>query len=144
MTTITTTMTGGGTSPMPKANGTGIGSGHGGNSNLPVIRPGDPHPLLKLAMETGMEPDAKFFRMGKVSIFVGRSEVDGWHMSIAHPERYPTWDEVAKARYELIPDGATMAMLLPPRSEYINIHNFCFQLWEIPAKQGDSHEQTRS
>lgn len=39
----------------------------------------------------------------------------GWHLSISHPSRYPTWDEIRDARYDLVPDGCTLAMLLPPR-----------------------------
>lgn len=54
-----------------------------------------------------------------------------WHISIAHPDRYPTWDEIADVRYKLIPDDVTMAMLLPPPGEYVNLHEHCFHLWEI-------------
>lgn len=57
--------------------------------------------------------------------------VDGGllHISISHKKRLPTWDEVKEAR-TLAPDNMTMAMILPPESEYVNIHNFCFHLWE--------------
>jgi hypothetical protein len=54
-----------------------------------------------------------------------------WHMSVAHPTRYPLWDEVAAARYGAVPEGVTMAMLLPPRDKYINNHKYCFQLVEV-------------
>ena len=54
-----------------------------------------------------------------------------WHLSISHPHRYPTWDEIADARYELIPDDVTMALLLPPPGRYINTHDTCFHLWQI-------------
>jgi hypothetical protein len=54
-----------------------------------------------------------------------------WHLSIAHPDRYPTWDEIREARYALVPNHVTMAMLLPPRQEYVNIHPHCFHLWEV-------------
>jgi hypothetical protein len=52
-------------------------------------------------------------------------------MSIAHPLRYPTWDEIKEARYRFVPDNVTMAMLLPQRAEYVNIHHNCFHLHEI-------------
>lgn len=55
-----------------------------------------------------------------------------WHLSIAHPSRYPTWDEIAQARYDLVPDDVTMVMLLPPRREYVNVHKNCFHLHEAP------------
>jgi len=55
-----------------------------------------------------------------------------WHMSISTKTRYPTWDEIRDARYALMPDDITMAMLLPPKSEYVNLHPNCFHLHEIP------------
>jgi len=55
----------------------------------------------------------------------------GWHLSISHPTRYPTWDDIKAARYDLLPDECTMAMLLPPSGEYINVHPNCFHLHEV-------------
>jgi len=54
-----------------------------------------------------------------------------WHLSISASRRYPTWDEIAEARYQLCPDNITMAMLLPPRGEYVNLHDTTFHLHEI-------------
>lgn len=62
-----------------------------------------------------------------------------WHMSISHATnhappryvRYPTWDEIAHARYELLPADKTFAMLLPPPSEYVAVHPTTFHLHEI-------------
>ena len=75
-------------------------------------------------------PGAQAYRFGECLVIVSQ---DGgyWHMSISHPSRYPTWDEIRDARYELVPDHVTMALLLPPREEYVNIHPNCFHLWEV-------------
>jgi hypothetical protein len=54
-----------------------------------------------------------------------------WHLSISAPDRYPAWDEIAEARYQLCPDNITMAMLLPPSDEYVNVHQNTFHLHEI-------------
>jgi hypothetical protein len=62
-------------------------------------------------------------------------EPAGWHLSISHPSRYPTWDEIADARYELVPDGAHMAMLLPPRAEYVALHPTTMHLHEIGSSE---------
>ena len=75
---------------------------------------------------------------GHLSVIVGR-EPQGWHLSISHrtnemrprPKRYPTWDEIADARYRFVPDEVTMAMLLPPRDQYVNLHATTFHLHEI-------------
>jgi hypothetical protein len=58
-----------------------------------------------------------------------------WHLSIAHEHRYPTWDEIADVRYELVPDDVTMAMLLPPSGEYVNANEHCFHLWQIEDRR---------
>lgn len=63
------------------------------------------------------------------------SELLLWHLSIAHPDRYPSWDEIADARYELVPDDVTMALLLPPPGEYVNEHPHCFHLWQIDDRR---------
>ena len=63
----------------------------------------------------------------------------GWHLSISHrtnhnpprPGRYPTWDEISHARYELVDDEMTMAMLLPPPAEFVAVHDTTFHLHEI-------------
>lgn len=77
---------------------------------------------------------------GHLSVFL--STEDGRaHLSISHrlsdgtrrPGRYPTWDEIKDARYRFAPMGVTMAMLLPPEQEYVNVHATTFHLWEIPG-----------
>jgi hypothetical protein len=83
---------------------------------------------------------------GHLTVLVGREpeHVGGpkWHLSISHrtneakpqPGRYPTWDEIKDARYRFVPDGLTMAMLLPPKAEFVNVHETCFHLWESPPE----------
>ncbi len=76
---------------------------------------------------------AQAFQWGIVTVFVGvEPHPIGWHMSISTPYRNPTWEEIRQARYDLCPGDITMAMVLPPTSEYINIHRFCFHLYQIP------------
>lgn len=77
----------------------------------------------------------KAYRKGDLRIWVTRdlysSGAVRWHMSISTRTRYPEWDEIRDARYALIPDDITMGMLLPPKSEYVNLHQNCFHLHEI-------------
>ena len=51
---------------------------------------------------------------GFLQVFVTRDN-GLLHMSVAHPRRYPTWDELRDLRYELLPDDKTFGMLLPPK-----------------------------
>lgn len=112
-----------------------VGKGHQGNSNLPIIRPLQDDIRLNLLIAAGMQQGTKQYKMGRVFILVSPPVIEmgmGWHMSISHPERYPTWDEVAAAWYQLIPDADNRVgvMILPKREDYISIHNFCFQVHE--------------
>ncbi len=85
---------------------------------------------ISQSVAIGLEPGAKRFWLDDLHVLVGRSP-QGWHLSISHKSRYPTWDEIAHARYELIPNEVTMAMLLPPTEEYVNLHQNTFHLWEV-------------
>lgn len=50
------------------------------------------------------------------------------HLSLAHPRRMPTWLELKDAKELFIGDVAAV-QLLPPRSSYLNVHNFCLHLF---------------
>lgn len=80
---------------------------------------------------------------GHLTVFVGRTASDGWHLSISHrrnlvdalgqhpPMRNPTWEEIRDARYLFIPSDINVAMFLPPPGEYVNVHQTTFHLWEV-------------
>jgi hypothetical protein len=94
----------------------------------------EPLPVTMIVMirEEQLEPGSRLYSMGQCSIIVS-PPVDvgwGWHLSIAHPTRYPTWDEVAKARYELLPLDVDFDMPLPRPENYVSIHSNCFHVWE--------------
>lgn len=76
---------------------------------------------------------ARIFMMNGCHIIVA-NEPPGWHLSISRHDRDPSWGEIATARYRLLPDVATMAMFLPPLSEYVNLHPFTFHLHEDPPR----------
>lgn len=50
------------------------------------------------------------------------------HISISHPTRDPTWEEIASARYTLLPKLKDCVMVLPPEDEYANLHEHCFHV----------------
>ncbi|MGL4300873.1 MAG: DUF7694 domain-containing protein [Candidatus Neomicrothrix subdominans] len=63
----------------------------------------------------------------------------GWHLSISfrdtrsRPTRYPSWDEIAHARYELLPGDLDFVMHLPPAGEYVAVHPTTFHLHQHPT-----------
>lgn len=83
-------------------------------------------------------PMGKAYSKGECRVILTQNElkergiiVRRWHISISCANRYPNWDEIKDARYSLVPDGVLMAMLLPPKDEYVNLHPNCFHLHEI-------------
>jgi hypothetical protein len=56
-----------------------------------------------------------------------------WHLSVSCEHRYPTWDEIFTAWYDLVPDAAEIegAILLPRKSEYVNLHPNCFHIHQL-------------
>jgi hypothetical protein len=102
---------------------------------------GDPDATARVARIPGIEPGTRALVRpvadGALGALLSRDPITGrWHLSISHPRRYPTWDEIRDARYALIPDGVTMAMLLPPRAQYVNVHPNCFHLHQINDADG--------
>lgn len=102
-----------------------------------------PDPTSTAKLETQGFKGHIVYRSGKLKAIVSRDEYKPgankvWHLSIAHPSRLPSWQEVHDARYTLIPDEAVMAMVLPPKAEYVNIHEFCFHLYELTDQEKEN------
>lgn len=53
---------------------------------------------------------------------------DRTHLSISCEDRDPTWDEIASARYALLPRLRDCVMVMPPDDEYVNLHTHCFHV----------------
>lgn len=81
-----------------------------------------------------IEPYLKTFQMGDCYIMVAWSVEEGWHLSISTNYRYPSWDEIAHARYKLIPGDVHVGLPLPPNKMYISFHDNCFHLHESPVR----------
>lgn len=85
---------------------------------------------------------AKAYRMGSCAILVSQDPVKErglvvlrWHLSISRQDRYPNWEEIKVARYKYLPQEITMAMILPPPEQYVNVHPNCFHLHEIETEE---------
>lgn len=94
-----------------------------------------PMEVLKLWRAHGIS--GAVYRLGACRIILAREPLGPrgelrWHLSISHPDRYPDWDEIAEARYQLVPNEAMMVMVLPPAEQYVNICDTCFHLHEVP------------
>jgi hypothetical protein len=73
----------------------------------------------------GPGPDgSKHYKVGGADVL----QTDKRHLSISRPDRDPTWDEIASARYALLPKAKDCVMVLPPEWHYANLHKHCFHI----------------
>lgn len=91
----------------------------------------------------GVSKTLRQFTMGPCNILIGHEPVGPgraplWHLTISTPSRHPTWDEIKVARYRLLPLDITVAMMLPPPEQYVNVpeQDHVMQLWEIQDPRG--------
>lgn len=73
-----------------------------------------------------------WYRWGDVTCCVAK-EGGYWHISVSVSYRYPSWDEIYTAWYDLVPDAPQIegAIVLPRKSEYVNIHPNCFHVHQL-------------
>lgn len=77
---------------------------------------------------------------GALTVLVAEEPI-GWHLSISHVDkagkhrRYPTWDEIADARDQLLPADLDVVMWLPKAGDYVAIHPTTFHLHEHPSRE---------
>ena len=85
----------------------------------------------KPVLDSRIQPGHQVFQCGPLRVIISKD--DGrWHLSISCQTRYPGWDEIKSARYDLLPNNIYMAQILPPKEHFVNCHPNCFHLWEIP------------
>lgn len=78
---------------------------------------------------------AERYLMGECTVMLAREPMGGqyrWHLSISHPARYPTWDEVKTPCYVLGHlSGVVMAQVLGLGGPWVNVAENCFHLYEL-------------
>lgn len=98
------------------------------------LRLDEPAPLSLVRADQSPVPASRLWigHSGKHNrISVIASIDDGsLHVSIAHSQRYPTWDEILTVRAWAFPDDTEVVMVLARKEDYVNVHNNCFHLWQ--------------
>lgn len=52
-----------------------------------------------------------------------------WHVSLAHPHRNPTWNEIVEVKETFIGPEVPVMHLIPPRSRWLDCGTNTFHLW---------------
>ncbi len=62
----------------------------------------------------------------------------GWeHVSVSYSTRCPTWEEMCRIKDMFWDEEECVVQYHPPKSEYINRHPYCLNLWR---KCGENFE----
>lgn len=72
-------------------------------------------------------------RTGLVVIISCCVERDGknWvHLSVSKRKQYPSWDEFSQVKDLFLGSESLAIQVLPPRSEWVNDHNYCLHLYQ--------------
>lgn len=64
----------------------------------------------------------------------GAGLIDWEHVSVSLKMRCPTWEEMCYVKGLFWDDEDAVMQLHPPRSDWVNNHQFCLHLWR-PLKQ---------
>lgn len=92
--------------------------------------------MQQMGMPDGMCAKLRVGMLGKCRVVVAQEGAElRWHLSISHPWRLPTWDEINAARDELIPADVWLCQPMPPKAYWLNIHQHCLHLWEIRDRE---------
>lgn len=88
---------------------------------------------------TGNALHMEAWKMGECSILIAREDLSDareperdyrWHLTIGHPVRQPTLEEVAEAR-KLLPQDIHLALPFPHRAYWLEMPGFGVELIEI-------------
>lgn len=107
---------------------------------MPLLKRQDLPPRFLRAWPQGV-PLPSLYKLGAGAVLLGQEPVDEarqdlrWHLSVSHPSRLPTWEELRRVRDELVPADVCMAIPYPPRAWWLSIHPNCLHLWEIHDRE---------
>jgi len=78
-------------------------------------------PHIKRIDGAPMPRPVRHYKMGKTRImYCPPTDTHPALLTVARPDRNPTWDEMVWVRYNVAPEIEDMALILPPLHEYIN------------------------
>ena len=75
-----------------------------------------------------------------LAIIVSKDKTPKWgellHVSVSRTDRYPSWGEILDVKLHFFGDRVDAMMIMPKRTDYVNIHENCFHIWKTPEECG--------
>lgn len=73
-------------------------------------------------------------KMGNVAV-IKTIDAGREHISLSKSHQLPSWNEVKKVREKYCDPKKFYVMVLPPKEYYVDVHPYCFHLWEVLAEE---------
>lgn len=67
---------------------------------------------------------------GELRIISGGSGDEWEHVSVSHPARIPTWQEMVRVKDLFWSEEETVLQFHPRKADYVNACSFCLHLWK--------------
>ncbi len=97
---------------------------------LPLIMSKLPVVFVEDRVEDGYGVyETGFFEYNGKIIFINKED-DRWHLSVSAGHTLGYY-ELKDIRYKFMPNDMSVAQIFPPREEFVNVHEYCFHLWEL-------------
>lgn len=58
------------------------------------------------------------------------------HVSLSYPDHDPPWRVIRAVRDAFYPASVDCMMVLPRAADYVDLHPFCFHIWQTPVGWG--------
>lgn len=58
------------------------------------------------------------------------------HVSLIYPNRLPSWEDLRQVKDAFFGDDLDAMMVIPKAEDYINVHQYCFHIWQTPRTWG--------
>lgn len=95
--------------------------------------------LIKINLPTAFRKAEVFKTEDELHIIKSIDNTPKWgdlkHVSISREDKYPGWNEILEVKEKLFGDIDVM-MVMPKKKDYVNVHRYCFHLWETPQEWG--------
>lgn len=95
------------------------------NEDGSAVRPMRLHEVADVILPVG-----KAYRgPNGLRVIIAREQRE-WHISLSHPDRYPTWDEIRDVCWTLKPRTRFKVIVPAANEPYTNFHPYTMHVWE--------------
>ena len=104
---------------------------------------GESYELVKVTPESTKRSkafvDARAYRAGPLGIIASIDKTKHghlMHLSVSHKDKLPSWSTMITVKRLFFHEDVAAMMPMPEEEVYVNVHEFCLHIWQLPEKWG--------